>query len=143
VRPIGEFRTLEDVRNLRVRGDVKLSDIASIELLSPELSIGRHLNGRPAVGLSIYKTTQANIVDVVERAMQVVEKARETPQMQGIELFIIENQAENILDSLRELRTAGLIGAGFAFIVLFMFLRDWPTTLIVALAVPFSLSRWR
>ena len=38
-----------------------------------------------------------------------------------------------------ELRNAGLIGAGLALIVLFLFLRHWPTTLIVALAVPFSL----
>jgi len=139
VRPIGEFRTLEDIRDLRVRADVRLSDIATIELLSPELTIGRHLNGRPAVGLEVFKTTQANIVDVVDRVMKVVEAAKETPQMQGIELFIIENQAQSIISSLEELRTAGLIGAAFAFVVLFLFLRDWPTTLIVALAVPFSL----
>lgn len=139
VRPIGEFRTLEDIRNLRIAESARLSDIAAIEMLSPELNIGRHLNHRPAVGLEVYKSTQANIVDVVERALEVVNAARGLPQMQGIELFVIENQAESILDSLRELRTAGLIGAGLAFLVLFMFLRDWPTTLIVTLAVPFSL----
>lgn len=139
VRPIGEFRSVEDIRNLRVADSVRLSDIAAIELLSPELSIGRHLNHRPAVGLEIYKSTQANVVDVVEKVLKVVNDAREVPQMQGIELFLIDNQAESILDSLKELRTAGLIGAGLALAVLFLFLRDWPTTLIVTLAVPFSL----
>lgn len=139
VRPIGEFRTLEDIENLRVQDSVRLSDIATIELISPELTIGRHLNHRPAVGLEVYKSTQANIVDVAQRALKVVDDARELPQMQGIELFVVENQAQSILSSLRELRTAGLIGAALAFAVLFLFLRDWPTTCIVALAVPFSL----
>ncbi len=139
VRPIGEFRTVEDIRNLRVAGSVRLSDVAAIELVSPDLSIGRHLNHRPAVGLSVYKTTQANVVDVCAKVLEVVNHAREVPQMQGIELFVMDNQADSILDSLKELRTAGLIGAGLAFVVLFLFLRNWPTTLIVTLAVPFSL----
>ncbi len=139
VRPIGEFRSVDDVRNLLVQEDVRLADIAAVELLSPELTIGRHLNHRPAVGLEVYKATQTNIVDVVERALEVIERARNLPQMQGIEMIYFDNQAQSILSSLKELRTAGLIGAALAFIVLFMFLRDWPTTFIVALAVPFSL----
>ncbi len=52
---------------------------------------------------------------------------------------MLQNQAENIRSSLSELRNAGLIGAGLALVVLFLFMRDWPTTLIVGLAVPFSL----
>lgn len=139
VRPIGEFRSVDDVRNLLVQANVRLADIAEVELLAPELTVGRHLNHRPAVGLEVYKTTQANIVDVVERALGVIEHARELPQMQGIELIYFDNQAESIVSSLKELRTAGLIGAALGFIVLYLFLRDWPTTLIVALAVPFSL----
>jgi HAE1 family hydrophobic/amphiphilic exporter-1 len=52
---------------------------------------------------------------------------------------VLQNQSQNIKSSLSELRNAGLIGAGLALVVLFLFLRDWPTTLIVGLAVPFSL----
>jgi HAE1 family hydrophobic/amphiphilic exporter-1 len=139
VRPIGEFRSVDDVRNFLVRDNVRLSDIADVELMSPELTIGRHLNQRPAVGLEVYKTTQANIVDVVKRVLEVVDRARNLPQLQGIDIINFDNQAEAIVSSLKELRTAGLIGATLAFIVLFLFLRDWPTTIIVALAVPFSL----
>ena len=139
VRPIGEFRSVDDVRNLLVQDNVRLSDIAEVELMSPELTIGRHLNQRPAVGLEVYKTTQANIVDVVTRVLEVVDRARGLPQLQGIEIINFDNQAQAIVSSLKELRTAGLIGATLAFVVLFLFLRDWPTTIIVALAVPFSL----
>ena len=139
VRPIGEFQSLDDVRNFIVSGNVRLRDIADVRLATPALAVGRHLNGRPGVGLDVFKTTGANIVDVADRVMAVVEEQRDLPQLQGVDVIILANQAENIRSSLSELRNAGLIGAGLALIVLFLFLRDWPTTLIVSLAVPFSL----
>ncbi len=139
VRPIGEFRTIDDVRDFIVTGNVRLRDIADVRMVTPALSMGRHLNGRPGVGLDVFKTTGANIVEVADRVMEVVEEAQKLPQLQGIDVIVLANQSENIHSSLSELRNAGLIGAAFALIVLFLFLRDWRTTLIVSLAVPFSL----
>ncbi|MEX0735006.1 MAG: efflux RND transporter permease subunit [Steroidobacteraceae bacterium] len=139
VRPIGEFQTLDDVREFIVTGNVRLRDIADVRMVTPELTVGRHLNGRPGVGLDVFKSTGANIVDVADRVMAVVDEQIQLPQLQGINVIVLANQSENIRSSLNELRNAGLIGAGFALIVLFLFLRHWPTTLIVALAVPFSL----
>ena len=120
-------------------GNVRLRDIADVSLVTPELTVGRHLNGRPGVGLDVFKSTGANIVDVADRVMAVVDEQRKLPQLQGIDVIVLQNQSENIRSSLGELRNAGLIGAGLALVVLFLFLRHWPTTLIVALAVPFSL----
>jgi HAE1 family hydrophobic/amphiphilic exporter-1 len=87
----------------------------------------------------VFKATGANVVEVAERVMAVVDEQRKLPQLQGLEVIVMQNQAESIRSSLSELRNAGLLGAGCALIVLFLFLRDWPTTLIVGLAVPFSL----
>ncbi|MEX1994310.1 MAG: efflux RND transporter permease subunit [Steroidobacteraceae bacterium] len=139
VRPIGEFRTIEDVRSFIVTGNVRLRDIADVRMVSPALTVGRHLNGRPGVGLDVFKTTGANIVEVADRVMEVVDEAQKLPQLQGINVIVLSNQSENIHSSLTELRNAGLIGAVLALIVLYTFLRDLPTTLIVSLAVPFSL----
>lgn len=139
VRPIGEFQSLDDVRAFIVGGNVRLRDIADVRLVTPELTVGRHLNGRPGVGLDVFKSTGANIVDVADRLMAVVDEQRALPQLQGIDIIVLQNQSESIRSSLGDLRNAGLIGAGLALVVLFLFLRDWPTTLIVSLAVPFSL----
>ncbi len=139
VRPIGEFRSIEDVRNFIVGGNVRLRDLADVRLVTPELTVGRRLNGRPGVGLDVMKATGANIVDVAERVMRVVEDAQKLPQLQGVEVLTLANQSDNIRSSLAEVRNAGLIGAALALVVLFVFLRDWRTTLIVSLAVPFSL----
>jgi HAE1 family hydrophobic/amphiphilic exporter-1 len=76
---------------------------------------------------------------VVDRVIEAVEHAKNAPQMQGINVFIIDDQAEAIRQSLGDVREAGLIGGALAFIVLLLFLRHWPTTLIVSLAVPLSL----
>jgi HAE1 family hydrophobic/amphiphilic exporter-1 len=139
VRPIGEFRSLDEIRNLTIRGNVHVGDVASVELVSPEILRRRHLDGRPAVGLDVFKSTQANVVEVVDHVLAVIEKNKALPQMQGISVFTIDNQAEAIRTSLSDLTEAGLIGAGLAFLVLFAFLRHWPTTLIVSAAVPLSL----
>jgi HAE1 family hydrophobic/amphiphilic exporter-1 len=139
VRPIGEFRSLEDVRNLIVMPGVRLGDVAQVDLVSPDLDVGRHMDGRPAVGIDVYKSTQANVVDVADRVIAAVEQAKELPQLQGIQILIVGNQADSIRESLRELRKAGLIGAVLSFFMLLFFLRHLPTTVIVSLAVPASL----
>jgi HAE1 family hydrophobic/amphiphilic exporter-1 len=139
IRPIGEFRALDDIRNLRVTSSVRLADIADVELIAPELEIGRHLDSRPAVGLDVFKTTQANVVEVVDAALKEIDRAKTLPQLQGVSIIVIGNQAESIRNSLGDLRDAGLIGLVLAIAVLFFFLRDWSMTAIVALAVPGSL----
>jgi HAE1 family hydrophobic/amphiphilic exporter-1 len=139
VRPLGEFRSLDEIRNLTIRGNVHVGDVAAVELVSPEILRRRHLDGNPAVGLDVFKSTQANVVEVVGRVMAVIEHNKTLPQMQGISVFVIGDQAEAIKTSLADLTEAGLIGAALAFVVLFMFLRHWPTTLIVAASVPLSL----
>ena len=139
VRPIGEFRSITDVRNLLVRGGVRLSDIAQVELVAPELTVGRRMDGRPAVGIDVFKSTEANVVDVADRVLEAIEEARAAPQLQGIEILVVGNQADSIRQSLKELRNAGLIGAVLSFFMLLLFLRHLPTTVIVSLAVPASL----
>ena len=139
VRPLGEFRSLDEIRNLVIKNNVHVSDVASVELVSPEIMRRRHLDGRPAVGLDVFKSTQANVVEVVENVLKVIEHNKSLPQMQGITVFTIDNQAEAIRSSLSDLTEAGLIGAALAFAVLFLFLRHWPTTLIVSASVPLSL----
>ena len=139
VRPIGEFHSASDVRNLLVGGGVRLGDLAEVELVAPELGVGRRMDGRRAVGIDVFKSTQANVVDVADRVIAAVEEARKTPQLQGIEILVVGNQADSIRQSLRELRNAGLVGAVLSFFMLLLFLRHLPTTVIVSLAVPSSL----
>jgi len=140
VRPRGEFQSLADIENLLINnGEVRLGDIADVELRSPEKTVGRHLDGNYAVGVAISKSTGANMVEVTDRVLEEVAEIGKSPQMQGIQIFAMDNQGRDVRNSLADLLNAGLVGAVLAIIVLYLFLRQLSTTLIVTAAVPFSL----
>ena len=130
VRPIGEFRSLDDIRNLRVTGNVRLADIADVELVAPELEIGRHLDSRPAVGLDVFKTTQANMVEVVDACcVKDIERAKALPQLQGISIIVHRQPGrEHPQLARRPARRRASSALVLAIVVLFFFLRHWPTT---------------
>ncbi|NNF51850.1 MAG: efflux RND transporter permease subunit [Gammaproteobacteria bacterium] len=140
VRPQGEFTDIEQLRNLPVGvGNTRLDDIADVELRSGDRNYGRHLDQRYAVGLDVFKQTGANMVEVADRVMEEVASIGELPEMRGISIFPLEDSAAGVKESLRDLVNAGLIGAVLALVVLYLFLRQLATTLIVVLSVPFSL----
>ncbi len=140
VRPSGEFKSVEEIRELTVnQTGLRLRDIADVELRTPERNYGRHLDRDYAIGVAINKTTGSNLVDVTDRVIAEVEKIGELPQMQGINIFSLDNQGDSVRESLADLLKAGGFGGLLAVIVLYLFLRQVTTTLIVTASVPFSL----
>jgi HAE1 family hydrophobic/amphiphilic exporter-1 len=140
VRPQGEFGSVEEIRNLQInQGGLRLRDIADVSLRTPERNYGRHLDRDYAIGVAISKTTGSNLVDVTDRVIAEVEKIGQLPQMQGINIFSLDNQGDSVKESLSDLLNAGLIGGLLAILVLYLFLRRVTTTLIVTASVPFSI----
>lgn len=140
VRPEGEFTSLEQIGNIVIdQGGVKLRDIAEIRYTDPELTYGRHLNQKFAIGINVFKETGANLVEVGERVTAEVEQVKTLPEMRGIRLFVMQDSAHDVKSSLGDLLEAGAIGGLLSLIVLWLFLRDIRMTLIVTLSVPLSL----
>ncbi len=140
VRPSGEFTSVDQIRDLVIDQDgLRLRDIADVELITPERNYGRHLDREYAIGVAINKTTGTNLVDVTDRVIAEVEKISELPQMRGINIFSLDNQGDSVRESLSDLLKAGAIGGLLAIIVLYLFLRQVSTTVIVTASVPFSL----
>ncbi|MBN1782933.1 efflux RND transporter permease subunit [bacterium] len=140
VRPIGQFADVQDVADLIVADpDIRLHDIADVSFEHPIRDYGRHLDGKYAIGLDVFKESGANTVEVADRVTAEIEAIGKLPEMEGISLFYMDNAAEGIVSSLNELLNSGLLGGLFAILILFFFLRRLSTTLIVALAVPFSI----
>jgi HAE1 family hydrophobic/amphiphilic exporter-1 len=140
VRPRGEFQSLDDIRNVVIdENNLRLRDVAQIELRSPDRDYGRHLDREYAIGVAVSKATGSNMVEVTDRVMAEVEKIGRLPQMQGIKIFDLDNQGDSVRGSLSDLLNAGMIGALLALVVLYIFLRQVTTTLIVTASVPFSL----
>lgn len=140
VSPKGEFRNLEDINALVLIPGLTLGDIADVQFALPERIQGRHLDKHYAVGLDVFKESGANLVDVSERVLKVIDQAKQDQQFQGIRLFIMEDQASGVKSSLMDLLLSGLIGALLSFIVLYLFLRNLKMTLVVVSSVPISIG---
>ena len=92
VRPSGEFTTVDQIRDLVITAEgLRLSDIADVELITPERNYGRHLDRSYAIGVEISKTTGANLVAVTDAVIAEVEEIGKLPQMRGINIFPLEN----------------------------------------------------
>lgn len=140
VKPEGRFETLDDIGAMVISEQgLRLRDIAELAFAEPVLTYGRHLNQRYAIGLDVFKETGSNLVDVSDRVKAEIDEVKALPEMQGIALILFNDAATDVRNSLRELLEAGIVGAVFSVLVLYLFLRDLRMTLIVTLAVPLSL----
>ncbi|WP_160032686.1 efflux RND transporter permease subunit [Paenibacillus sp. An7] len=115
---------------------VKLSDIASIEVIGKAESISR-TNGAESIGFSIVKANDANTVDVVNG---VKEASAELEELYNhINLDILLDQGQPIEDSVHTMLSKALFGAIFAVLIILLFLRDWRSTIISVISIPLSL----
>ena len=137
VQPVGEITALQEMRDLVINAKgLRLGDIADVRLKPARMNYGRRLDGNPAVGLDIFKERSANLVDVSRAALAEVEAIRAQPSMRDVQIKVIDNQGKAVTSSLLELAEAGAVGLILSVTVLFFFLRHWPSTLMVTLAIP-------
>lgn len=139
VNPLGEFTSVQEIRDLIVKKGVHLSDIALVRYEKPKRMEGRHLDQSYAVGFNIFRESNSNMVEVSNQVLKVIEDANSNPAFNGIHLFIMENEADSVTKSLSNLLSAGMIGALLSLLVLYAFLRNITSTLLVVLSVPFSI----
>ena len=137
VQPVGELRDLSELRDLvlNARG-LRLGDVAKVQLKPARMNYRRQLDGRPAVGIDIYRERNANLVDVSRTASAELDAIAQEPEFAGIRFISFDDQGKNVTESLLELTEAGIIGLLLAIGVLYFFLRHWPSTLMVSLAIP-------
>ncbi|WP_295360407.1 efflux RND transporter permease subunit [Arenimonas sp.] len=137
VQPVGELRDVQELRDLVIGANgLRLSDVADVRLKPQRMNYGRRLEGRPAVGIDVFKERNANLVEVARNTLAEIERIGTDPDLRGVRMILIEDQGDNVTSSLLELTEAGIIGLVLSVAVLFFFLRHWPSTLMVSLAIP-------
>ena len=137
VQPVGEVKDIEELRRLPLNDKgLKLGDIADVRFKLQRQDFGRRLDGREAVGVDILREQNANLVNVADAIHAEIEKIKSDPDLSGIQFNIVSDSAESVKSSIAELVEAGVVGSLLSIIVLFYFLRHWPSTLMVSLAIP-------
>jgi hydrophobic/amphiphilic exporter-1 (mainly G- bacteria), HAE1 family len=115
---------------------IVLADIAKIELTTANPTSFTRLNGENAVGLTIYKTQEANtlaVTDGVKKLLPELEKAM------GGKISVLSNQGDPIRKGIEGLVKEGGLGGLFAVLVVFLFLGNIRSTIVTALSIPLSL----
>ena len=137
VQPLGELQQLQQLRDLRIdKQGTRLSDIADIGLQPQRMDYVRRMDGRPSVGVDIYKERAANLVDLSRRVREEIKVLEADPAMRGVAIEVTDDQGQAVTSSLLALAEAGGIGLLLSVIVLYAFLRHWPSTLMVTTAIP-------
>ena len=146
VRTLNAFSTLEELKTVKITNaegvSIPLSELADIRYGEKERSVLSRLNAQEAVELEIYKTADANVVQVTKQLRKRMfsgEESLESKLPDGSKLNILEDQASFIEASINNLKSTALLGAFCAIFILFIFLRNFRATAIIGAAIPLSI----
>ena len=142
LKTIGEFSSLDDIRNLVVKKNkdgsiILLKDIAEVVQGYEERQGVTKLNEKETIGLLLYKEASANTIEVCKKVHQVLNEVNS--ENKDLKAVVVFDQSEFITTSLNDVKDAILQGAFLAFIVLFLFLKEFRNPIIIGVAMPLSI----
>ncbi|RYD03600.1 hypothetical protein N752_19525 [Desulforamulus aquiferis] len=142
VRVLGEFRSVQEIGEIQIPTSsgysVPLKAIATITDGYKEVRVHSRVNGNNAVGLQIYKQSDASMVavgDAIKNELAVINE--QLPE--GVNLRISRDNSDFVQRSVNGTRLNIIEGIITTSLVLFIFLRQWKSSFIVLLAIPTSL----
>ncbi len=139
----GRLAEIEEYENIIVKSDgngnfLRLKDVATIELGGLSYGSNNFGNGNPGVAMAVYQAAGSNAQTIVEEVMQILEDSRpDFPK--GLD-YVIPFNTKTFLDASIEKVISTLFEAFIlVFIVVFVFLQDFRSTLIPLIAVPVAI----
>lgn len=141
VRTLNEFRSVEEIANLVVAyrdgRPLYVRDVAEVVQGYKERDAISRLNGREAVEVAVYKEGDANTVSVATSvSFRLNQLNRMLPA--GLKLEKVYDQSTFIQQAVDEVTNAAIVGGLLAVVVLFVFLRDLKSTIIIGVSIPVS-----
>ena len=117
-------------------GDVRLSDVADVEVIDNAEASFTRLNGERAAVLKIYKGSSSSASTVSDNCLSAFKELE--AQYDGLHVVVLSNQGNYITIIVKSILSSMIIGAVLAIIVLALFLRDIKPTLVVGFSIPLS-----
>jgi len=142
VRTLGKVQDPEAFNNLVIRTSngypVKIRDVAEVKDRGAEPRSAALLDGETAVVIAVQKQSGTNTVAVAEAVKERMEEVRKTLPA-DFKVSLVRDQSEFILASLHNIEEHLVLGAVLASVVVFLFLWNFRSTIIAALAIPTSI----
>ena len=142
IRTLGRLMTIEDFNNLVILEDgdkvVRFRDLGVAEVDAENTRSIMKRNGVPMVACVIIPQPGANYIDIVDRAYKVMEEMqKDLPD--DVEAGVAFDNTVFIRNSINEVKDTIIEAFVLVVLIIFLFLRNWRTTLIPVLAIPISL----
>lgn len=142
VRTLGRLRSIEDFNNLIIyrSGErvVRFSDIGVAEVEAENTRSILKRDGIPMVALALIPQPGANYINIVDDAVKAIEELKKSLP-DDIEVGVGFDNTIFIRDSINEVKFTIFQAFILVVLIIFLFLRNWRTTLIPIIAIPISL----
>ena len=142
VRTLNQFQTLDDIRDLFIANregkNIRLGDIATVQDSHKEPTSMNRFNGFQGVEIAIYKEGDANTVQVAQNIQfRIAQLQNDIPSQYQLQL--VYDQSRFIASAIDEVKSAAIIGGLLAMLVLYLFLKNIWSTLIISISIPVSI----
>jgi len=117
---------------------VRLKDVATLIQGAENTKLGAWMNTTPALLINVQRQPSANVVDVVDSIKQLLPSLQASLPA-GVELQVLTDRTTTIRASIRDVQFELMLAIALVVMVIFLFLRNVPATIIPALSVPLSL----
>ncbi|MCY2686409.1 efflux RND transporter permease subunit [Salinimicrobium sp. TH3] len=143
IRYSGRYNSEEDYRNIVIKAldagrFLRLEDVADVELDAQGYNVISFTNGKPGVSMGVYQTPGSNAQEIIENVHQKLDELEENFPT-GLETRINFDSNEFLNASINKVVLTIFEAFLLVFLVVFVFLQDFKSTLIPAIAVPVSI----
>ncbi|RIW30177.1 efflux RND transporter permease subunit [Bacillus salacetis] len=143
-RVISELANAEEIaglvmgKNPQTGKNIVLGDVAEVEQRKQESSTITRADRNNAVLLSVLQESDANTAEVSDAFQEKLNQLMDQERYNNIEADILFDQGDYIKDAIGNIANSLIIGGAFAMLVLFLFLRNVKSPLIIGVAIPYS-----
>ena len=141
IRTVGRFDTIEDLKNLIIarHGEsiIRLKDVANVSLHHFEIWRKAFVNGESVIGLALRRESGSSVIEIKKAVLEEMKDINANVlKPAGMELELIADDVVYVVDSLQNVWKNLAIGAVFVTIVMFLFMRSLPATLVGVIGIP-------
>ena len=142
IRTIGEYTSIEDIKNTVVTTingyGVKVQDLGNVYLGYTDKTREVYINGTPGVYIQLTKQSGENSVSVANAVYKKIDQIKQILP-NDVQLEIISDDTVSIRDTISTLIKSAMEGLILAVIILFIFLCNFKSTIIIAISIPLSI----
>lgn len=133
------YTEVSDLENIVVApGPVLLKDIATVFFDMKEETSYSRVNGKEAVSVSLLADSQANLIQLSHRTVEVIDRLNEQLAPLDLSIVVENNQAETMEDNIDQIIHLAIVGGLLAVIILWLFLKNIRLVFFIALSIPIS-----